>query len=119
MAPVSLKDPSHLYQTMRTADHAVRPGFGIHEMELDLHQTVPWHSHSQISDTFYVISGILKLSLREPEEVLFLHATHCYRVAPERPHKVENGGDGPLTVLVLQGVGEYDYLPLSEQTAQQ
>ena len=119
MAPVSLKDPSHLYQTMRTADHAVRPGFGIHEMELDLHQSVPWHSHSDISDTFYVISGTLKLSLREPEEVLVLPATHCYRVAPERPHKVENGGDGPLTVLVLQGVGEYDYLPLPEQTAQQ
>ncbi len=32
----------------------------------------------------------------------------------ERPHMVENGGDGPLTVLVLQGVGEYDYLPLTE-----
>jgi hypothetical protein len=29
-----------------------------------------------------------------------------------RPHLVTNAGEGSLTFLVLQGMGEYDYVPL-------
>jgi hypothetical protein len=29
-----------------------------------------------------------------------------------RPHLVTNAGDTSLTFLILQGVGEYDYVPL-------
>jgi hypothetical protein len=28
------------------------------------------------------------------------------------PHLVANGGDCSATLLVLQGIGEYDYVPL-------
>lgn len=35
-----------------------------------------------------------------------------YAVAPGRPHLVTNGGDASATFLVLQGIGEYDYIPL-------
>ena len=31
---------------------------------------------------------------------------------PTRPHLVTNGGETSLTFLVLQGVGEYVFLPL-------
>ena len=113
MEPAPLKDGSHLYATIRTADHAVRPGFGVHEMELGPDQAVPWHRHSTISDTFYVISGTLRLGLRDPDESLLLRSTESYRVAAGRPHLVENATDTPLVVLVLQGVGEYDYVPLA------
>jgi hypothetical protein len=33
-------------------------------------------------------------------------------VPARRPHRVANGGDASATFLVLQGVGEYDYVPL-------
>jgi hypothetical protein len=33
-------------------------------------------------------------------------------VAAKRPHLVTNGGDGSATFLVLQGIGEYDFVPL-------
>ena len=36
-----------------------------------------------------------------------------YPVAPGRPHLVTNGGDSSATFLALQGVGEYDYVPLT------
>lgn len=39
-------------------------------------------------------------------------ASHLYEAA-RRPHLVTNGGDGPVTFLVLQCVGEYDYVPLT------
>ena len=35
-----------------------------------------------------------------------------YAVRPDRPHLVTNGGDRSATFLVLQGIGEYDYVPL-------
>ncbi len=30
-----------------------------------------------------------------------------------RPHLVTNGGEASAVFLVLQGVGEYDYVPLT------
>ena len=37
-------------------------------------------------------------------------ASHLYEV--ERPHLVTNAGETAVRFLVLQGVGEYDYVPL-------
>ena len=108
----ALKDPTHLYETLRTADHAVRPGFGVHEMALGPDQIVPWHLHSEISDTFYVIEGTLRLKLRGPDETLILSPTDSYKVAANRPHQVENAGEQPVTFLILQGIGDYDFVPL-------
>ena len=40
-------------------------------------------------------------------------AEHAARsVKPRRPHLVTNGGDTSATFLVLQGIGEYDFVPL-------
>ncbi|MCC8955525.1 hypothetical protein H8B02_19435 [Bradyrhizobium sp. Pear77] len=36
-----------------------------------------------------------------------------YAVRPTRPHLVTNASTTSLTFLVLQGVGEYDYVPLA------
>ena len=49
---VSLKDASHLYEVERRAYHLERPGFRISELQLTPTQTVPWHCHSNVSDTF-------------------------------------------------------------------
>ena len=35
-----------------------------------------------------------------------------YTVKPKRKHLVTNGGEKSVTFLVLQGVGEYDYVPV-------
>jgi hypothetical protein len=34
-------------------------------------------------------------------------------VQPKRSHLVSNGGDTSATFLVLQGIGEYDFVPLT------
>ena len=38
-------------------------------------------------------------------------------VKARRPHLVTNGGELSATFLVLQGVGEYDFVPLLEKDA--
>ena len=108
----ALKDASHLYEVERRAEHAERPGFRITELQLSPTQKVPWHYHNNVSDTFYVLAGSLRIFLREPKEEVRLAAGESYRVAPRRPHLVTNGGATSATFLVLQGIGEYDFVPL-------
>lgn len=108
----SLKDASHLYEVEHRAYHLERPGFRISELKLSSTQSVPWHSHSQVSDTFYVVAGELRLFVREPKEEVRLGPGESYAVSAGRPHLVTNGGDTSVSFLVLQGVGEYDYVPL-------
>jgi quercetin dioxygenase-like cupin family protein len=107
-----VKDASHLYEVERRARHAERPGFRISELQISPTQTVPWHCHTNIQDTFYVLEGKLRLFLRDPKEEVRLGPGETYAVRPGRPHLVTNGGGGSATFLVLQGLGEYDYVPL-------
>ena len=107
-----MKDASHFYECERRALHAERPGFRITELQISPTQKVPWHLHSNVQDTFYIIAGRIRLFLREPKEEVQLDPGETYSVRPRRPHLVTNVGDGSATFLVLQGIGEYDYVPL-------
>jgi quercetin dioxygenase-like cupin family protein len=107
-----MKDGSHLYEVERRAEHAARPGFRITELQISSTQKVPWHMHSKVQDTFYVIDGHLRLFLREPKEEIRLGPGETYSVKPRRPHLVTNGGEHSATFLVLQGIGEYDFVLL-------
>jgi quercetin dioxygenase-like cupin family protein len=109
----AVTDSSHLYEVERRARHAERPGFRITELQISASQRVPWHCHTNIQDTFYVLEGRLRLSLRDPKEEVRLGPGETYAVRPGRPHLVTNGGDTSATFLVLQGIGEYDYVPLT------
>ena len=101
----SMKDGSHLYEVERRNEHAARPGFRITELQISPTQKVPWHLHSNIQDTFYVISGRLRIFLREPKEDVGLGPGDTYSVKARRPHLVTNAGEGSATFLVLQGIG--------------
>src|SRR6185503_2412236 len=57
----AVKDASHLYEVERRARHCERPGFRITEIQLSPTQTVPWHTHTNVSDTFYVLEGTMRL----------------------------------------------------------
>jgi quercetin dioxygenase-like cupin family protein len=107
-----VKDASHLYEVERRARHAERPGFRISELQISPTQQVPWHFHSNVSDTFYVLAGSIRIFLREPKEEVRLGVGQSFVAAPRRPHLVINGGDSSATFLILQGVGDYDFVPL-------
>ena len=109
----AVKDSSHLYEVERRARHAERPGFRISELQISPTQQVPRHCRSHVQDTFYVLEGRLRLLLRDPKEEVQLGPGETYAVRPRRPHLVTNGGTGSATFLVLQGIGEYDYVPLT------
>ena len=109
----SLKDPSHLLDVEKQAHHLARPGFRIAELTINPTQKVPWHCHSNVQDTFYVLEGQIRLFLRDPKEEIRLAPGETYSVQPRRAHMVVNGGETAATFLVLQGIGEYDFVPLT------
>ena len=108
----ALKDASGLYDFQVHQYHAERPGFRITEIELSQKQQVPWHYHNHVQDTFYVLSGAMRLFLQNPKQEVRLAPGETFSAAALRPHLVTNGGTGPMRFLVLQGLGEYDYVPL-------
>ena len=109
----ALTNADHLYEVERRVRHAERPDFRISELQISPSQFVPWHCHTRISDTFYVIEGRVRLLLRDPAQEIVLSSGETYAVRVRRPHRVENAGPTSATFLVLQGVGEYDYVPLN------
>jgi len=82
----SIKDASHHYEVERRALHAERPGFCISELQIGPTQSVPWHFHSAIQDTFYVIEGAIRLVLRDPKQEVRLGRGETYAVRARRPH---------------------------------
>ncbi|WP_342722956.1 cupin domain-containing protein [Bradyrhizobium sp. B097] len=70
------------------------------------------HYHTEAQDTFYVINGTIRVSTREPEEEVCLTVGMTYSVRPGRPHLVANAGAISAVFLVLQGMGEHDFVPL-------
>ena len=62
------RDASRFYEVEREAEHAVRPGFRITELQIGPTQKVPWHYHSNIQDTFYVLEGSFGFFCRTPRK---------------------------------------------------
>ena len=56
-----VKDSSGLYEVERRAYHAARPGFRIAELQISPTQKVPWHYHTNVHDTFYVVTGTIRI----------------------------------------------------------
>ncbi len=111
--PDPVKDASSLYEVERRAQYGARPGFRITELQISARQKVPWHYHSHVQDTFYVIEGALRIFLQNPKEDVHLARGQTFSVPPGRPHLVTNAGDASAVFLVLQGIGEYDFVPLT------
>jgi mannose-6-phosphate isomerase-like protein (cupin superfamily) len=108
----AVKDTRHLYEVERRSYYAERPGFRIAEMQIGPTQSVPWHYHNECQDTFYVVSGRIRVFVRDPEEEVCLGPGETYAVRPGRPHHVVNAGDTSAVFLDLQGPGEFDFVSL-------
>lgn len=107
----SYSDATGLYPVKRRARHAERDGFRISEITLDAGQSVPWHFHTNVQDTFFVLNGTIALALRGPETELMLGQGETYTVVPGREHEVTVADGDEATFLIMQGFGQYDFVP--------
>src|SRR5262245_58645554 len=103
------EETADLYEVEPHTRNAVRPEFRITELQISPTQEVPWHYHNNIQDTFYVLSGAIRILLSNPPEEVRLMPGQTYSVPPKRAHLVKNAGDFSTVFFVLQGIGEYDF----------
>ena len=75
-------DPGEVAE--RIARHAERPGFRISELRMSPTQRVPWHYHTSAQDTFYVLDGSVRITLRDPDEQIDLQPGESSGSGPPR-----------------------------------
>src|SRR5579885_2345457 len=75
-------------------------------------QEVPWHWHSNVSDTFFCMKGPMVIETRAPREVVELRPGETHVVPAKRAHRVAGKNDGPCKFGILQGTGTYDFNPV-------
>ena len=90
---------------------AQTPDLRVTLMTLDPGQEIPWHTHSLVTDTSFCLKGSVEISLRGPGETVALSGGDFLEVPVGRPHRVACAGGGQCRILLVQGVGEYDFLP--------
>ena len=74
-------------------------------------QEVPWHHHSEVTDTFYCLEGTLSVETRAPDAHHRLEVGESCAVPEMIPHRVTGHDGGRVRFLIVQGIGTYDYRP--------
>ena len=76
-------------------------------------EEVHWHLHSEVRDTFYVLRGPITIYTREPDDANVINTGKILQTRERQPHRVVNISDHEVSFVLIQGVGEYDFQPLS------
>ena len=74
-------------------------------------QCVPWHHHSEVTDTVFCIEGPMQVETRSPDSEQILTPGNTTAIAPGQPHRVSGVDGDRCKFLIIQGVGNYDYIP--------
>jgi len=110
----SVKKPGGEYVVKQRETLAEVPGLRVRLLTLLKGQTVPWHYHSTITDTFFCMRGPMRILTRAPARSHTLNNGDMLAVSPGTPHFVEAGSSTGCQFMIVQGVGKYDYLPVSD-----
>ena len=79
-------------------------------------EEVPWHHHTQVFDVFYCLEGRLHVECAqvwsgEPQPTVELAVGESCKVEPGTAHRPFNPSDSErCRFLIVQGVGEYDWV---------
>lgn len=114
-----------LYDVAERETVAEVPGLRVRRLTLAPGESVPWHRHTEITDTFFCMSGPLQVTTRPAagegsgvgagaESVHVLQPGETLAVGPGTPHLVTGVDGGGCRFLIVQGVGTYDYVPLED-----
>ncbi|GJG94314.1 cupin domain-containing protein [Cupriavidus pauculus] len=82
-------------------------------------QQSPWHFHTTTSDIFYVLAGHLNVLLADPNEVVHLGAGQSLQIPCGRVHKFEAGETEGASYLLIQGVGQPDFVVVDTESKRQ
>lgn len=82
----------------------------VREYLLGPGESIPWHHHTQVSDHYYSLEGVVLIETRAPDARRELNPGESATVTPPTAHQVSNPSDKPCRFLLIQGVGKYDFV---------
>jgi quercetin dioxygenase-like cupin family protein len=89
---------------------AQTPGLRVVEYVLQPGEMLPWHRHSEVTDRFFCLEGVIGVEFRTPARNLLLNPGESCSVAPGIVHRSGNAAAGVSRYLLVQGVGRYDFI---------
>ena len=90
---------------------AETPELRVVRIGLEPGETIPWHSHTQISDRFFCTEGEMTVETRAPRQTHRLTPGSDCMVPARTAHVVTNVGAAPCRFVLVQGIGAYDRVP--------
>lgn len=87
-------------------------GLRMQILTLAAGQEVPWHWHTEVTDTFWCMEGPMVIETRAPRDAVELQPGQMYAVPAKRAHRVSGKDGGRCRFAILQGVGTYDFQPV-------
>jgi quercetin dioxygenase-like cupin family protein len=106
-----MTDVTRGYEIEKRELLAEAAGLRVQILTLSTGQCVPWHRHSNIADTFVCLDGPMAVRTREPEGETVLRPGETCAVPARMPHYVSGTNGGPCRFVIVQGVGNYDFVP--------
>ena len=100
--------PNARTDSRETADR----GFRVGHLVLAPGEEVPWHFHSNVRDTFYVVCGPVTVYTDEPDSTTVINSGEVLQTRERQPHRVVNGSDHDVAFVLIQGVGKFDFQDL-------
>jgi quercetin dioxygenase-like cupin family protein len=74
-------------------------------------EVIAWHSHSEITDHYFVLSGRLTIERRTPDDRRTLAIGERYQITAGNAHALSNREEAEdCRFLLLQGIGRYDWI---------
>jgi mannose-6-phosphate isomerase-like protein (cupin superfamily) len=87
----------------------------VRVMKLAPGEATDWHFHTEVTDTFFCLSG--RIVVRMPAAETALSPGERETVPPGKVHRVENRHRVKARYLLIQGVGKYDFVAAPEPEA--
>lgn len=73
-------------------------------------QAVPWHRHTEITDTFFCLEGTGRVQIRGQNEDVLVPAGQRYDIPPGVEHQVSSADGTRCRMILIQGVGKADFI---------
>ena len=72
---------------------------------------VPWHKHNHVNDQFFCMDGAMCIETRMPASATTLEKGDTLKIPSGQPHRVMGLKGEACRFLIIQGDGEYDFVP--------
>ncbi len=98
------------YQVNRISVIAKGADVLVREYVLGPGESIPWHHHTQVTDHYYSLEGMVLIETRAPDTRRELNPGESATVMPPTAHHVSNSSGKLCRFLLIQGVGQYDFV---------